>query len=67
VEHRTLGDHEWLVGEILASHWDEAAFTAEGFLNLDRVTPALYIGAERYLPMPKEPIRHLDRKVYGKR
>jgi len=67
VEQRTLGDHEWLVGEIVASHWDEAAFTAEGFIDLDRITPALYIGAERYLPSPKGPARHLDRKVYGKR
>ena len=67
VEQRTLGDHEWFVGEVMASHWDEAALTEAGVLDLESISPALYIGAELYLPSPKGPPRHLDRKVYGAR
>lgn len=67
VDHKTYGDHVWVVGEILASHFEEKLFTAEQALNLERVSPALYLGAELYTIPAKDTIRHLDRKVYGKR
>lgn len=67
VDHKVYGDHVWVVGQILASHFDEELFTGEQVLDLKRVSPALYLGAELYTIPAKDAIRYLDRKVYGKR
>ena len=48
-------------------HLKEEAFTAEETIELDKVSPALYLGDERYLTAAKDKIRRLDRQVYGKR
>lgn len=47
VERRTYGDHDLFVGEIVRIHLDEAAFT-EKRLAVERVHPALYLGADLY-------------------
>ncbi|MGB5933956.1 MAG: flavin reductase family protein [Anaerolineae bacterium] len=65
VSHHTFGDHTWFVGQILRVHLLEEALTEEGVLNLERVTPALYLGADLYLGPGPESIRRLDRAVYG--
>jgi len=67
VEYETYGDHVWFVGEVVASHFERDSFTPEQVLNLERVAPALYLGGELYTYPAKDGIRHLDRKVYGKR
>lgn len=67
VDYKTYGDHVWVVGEILATHFDEELFTREQVLNLECVAPALYLGAELYTVPAKDAIRYLDRKVYGRR
>jgi len=67
VDHKVYGDHVWVVGQILATHFDEDLFAREQVLDLKRVSPALYLGAELYTTPAKDIIRHLDRKVYGKR
>ena len=67
VEHKTYGDHEWVIGQVVASHFEEALFTEKQVLDLERVAPSLYLGAELYTTVAKDTIRHLDRKVYGKR
>lgn len=67
VEHKTYGDHEWLVGEIVATHFMEEAFTSEQVLDLNKMEPVLYLGAEFYLSSAKDTLRLLDRQVYGKR
>lgn len=66
VSHHTFGDHTWFVGEILMVHLLEEALTEEGVLNLEQVTPALYLGADLYLGPGPESLRLLDREVYGK-
>jgi flavin reductase (DIM6/NTAB) family NADH-FMN oxidoreductase RutF len=66
VSHHTFGDHTWFVGEILMVHLLEEALTEEGVLNLERVTPALYLGADLYLSPSPESVLRLDREVYGK-
>lgn len=66
VSRHTFGDHTWFVGQILRVHLLEEALTEEGVLNLERVTPALYLGADLYLGPGPESIRRLDRAVYGK-
>jgi len=65
VDHKPYGDHEWVVGEVVATHLLEEAFTQEKVLDVAQVSPSLYLGAERYLTTKKE-TRHLDRQVYGR-
>lgn len=66
IDDRGYGDHRWLVGEIVAVHMKEEVFAAEGTINLDKVSPALYLGDEHYLTAAKETMRRLDREVFGK-
>jgi flavin reductase (DIM6/NTAB) family NADH-FMN oxidoreductase RutF len=66
VDHKTYGDHEWLVGEIVAVHFLEEAFTPEQVLDLSKVAPLLYLGAEFYLSSARDTLRLLDRQIYGK-
>jgi len=67
VDDKGYGDHRLLVGEIVAVHILKEAFTPEETLDLAKVSPILYLGNERYLTLSRETIKHLDRKVYGKR
>ena len=66
IDHRTYGDHEWVVGEVLVTHFDEGVFTDEEIPDLERVTPVLYFGADLYAAAAKDSLRLLDRKAYGK-
>ena len=65
VDDRGYGDHRWLVGKIVAVHRLREAFTPEETLDLEKVSPILYVGNELYLTTSKD-IRYLDREVYGK-
>ncbi|UCG54069.1 MAG: flavin reductase family protein [Dehalococcoidia bacterium] len=49
VDDRLYGDHKLLVGEVVAVHYDEAAFMENGVLDMERVNPTLYLGGEIYL------------------
>ena len=48
VDSKAYGDHIWVVGEIVAVHSLEEAFTLERVLDLDKVKPLLYLGSEFY-------------------
>ncbi len=65
VDDKLYGDHRLLVGEIVAVHLLREAFTPEETLDLDKVSPILYLGHELYVTTSKD-IRYLDREVYGK-
>jgi len=67
VDYRNYGDHVWFVGEILAVHFVEEAFTPKQIINLDKVQPVLYLGADLYLKLDKISICHLDRETCAKR
>jgi len=67
IDHKAYGDHEWLVGEILATHILEEAFTSQGVLDVARSNPALYLSGEFYITTRRETLQHLDRRVYGRR
>jgi len=67
IEHHLFGDHEWMVGEVVAVHMREEAFTGQKILDLAKTKPALYLGAEYYATADGETVRFLDRQVYGKR
>ena len=66
VDDRDRGDHQLLVGEVVAVHLLKEAFTAEGVLDLNQVSPALFLGLDYYVSPDKNSLRHLDRKVYGR-
>jgi len=48
VDSKTYGDHIWVVGEIVAVHFLEEAFTPQETLDLNRVQPLLYMGSDLY-------------------
>ena len=62
-EDRDYGDHRFLVGEIVAVHWLKEVFTPEEMLDLDKVSPALYLGHDFYLTTSKDTIRHIECKI----
>ena len=62
-EDRDYGDHRLLVGEIVAVHWLKEVFTPEEMLDLDKVSPVLYLGHDFYLTTSKDTIRHIERKI----
>lgn len=66
VDDREYGDHRLLVGEIVAVHQLEEVFTPEEILDLDKISPTLYLGHEVYVTASKDTLRSLDREVYGK-
>ena len=67
VDDRDYGDHRWLVGEVVAVHLLEEAFSSEAALKSGKAAPLLYLGNEHYVTAAKDTIRRLDRKVYGSR
>lgn len=67
VDSRTYGDHVWVVGEIVAVHFTKEILTSKGNLDLGKVSPILYLGAELYTTADKSSVRLLDREVYAKR
>ena len=48
IDSREYGDHIWLVGEIVATHFDKALFTSDETIDLNHASPVLYMGADRY-------------------
>lgn len=67
LEHRTYGDHELMIGEILAVHLAEGILTPQETLDLFRVSPALYIGADFYVTTDKKTVRYIERPGGGER
>jgi len=66
IANHTYGDHEWLVGEVVATHYDEEVVTPAGNIDLTAVNPAIFMGAEMYYTTDSGSDRHLERAVYGK-
>jgi flavin reductase (DIM6/NTAB) family NADH-FMN oxidoreductase RutF len=61
VDNKLYGDHIWVVGEIVAVHFFEEAFTSEGILDLNRIKPLLYLGSELYATADKGSLLFLKR------
>ena len=66
IDERNYGSHTLLAGEVVAAHLLEEAFTAEGLLDLTRVSPALFLGIDYYVGPDKNSIKYLDRKIHGR-
>jgi len=42
------GDHDWFVGRVLGVHYEEGIYDKNGLLKLEKVLPAMYLGADTY-------------------
>ena len=62
VDDRLYGDHRLLIGEIVAVHYLKEAFMEDGTLNLEKVSPVLYLGNEQYLNVADCRIRTVNRE-----
>ena len=65
--HYTTGDHEWFVGRIVAVHHEEGSLTDKELLDLKRVRPALYLGADTYVTTAPESLLFIDREPIRKK
>jgi flavin reductase (DIM6/NTAB) family NADH-FMN oxidoreductase RutF len=63
VDSKPYGDHFWVVGEIVAVHFLEEAFTATEVLALDKIKPLLYIGSDRYASADKNSVSFVKRGI----
>lgn len=54
VDDRPYGDHLWVVGEIVAVHYLEEAFTTAKVLDLEKTRPLLYLGGNLYVSSDKD-------------
>ena len=61
IDSREYGDHIWIVGEIVATHFDKTLFTADETINLRRVSPILYMGADCYTIPSSADVRVIER------
>ncbi|PPD58785.1 flavin reductase family protein [Dehalogenimonas etheniformans] len=60
-EDRQYGDHQLLVGEVVAVHLAVEAFTEDGSLNARAVTPAFYLGNDKYITKQKPTVEKIER------
>ena len=63
VDSKPYGDHLWIVGEIVAVHFLEEAFTPSEILDLDKIKPLLYLGSDSYASMDKNSVSFVKRGV----
>ncbi len=63
LDGKSYGDHIWVVGEIVAVHVLEEAFTSVGALDLDKARPLLYLGSDSYASVDKNSISFVKRGI----
>jgi flavin reductase (DIM6/NTAB) family NADH-FMN oxidoreductase RutF len=61
IDSRAYGDHLWIVGEIVATHFDKTLFTSDETIDLNRVSPVLYMGADRYTMPSSADVKVIER------
>ena len=61
VDDKCYGNAQWVVGEIVAMRVLKECLAPQGILDLDRVSPLLYLGQKHYLTVTKDTIKHLPR------
>ncbi|MBI4288167.1 MAG: hypothetical protein HY671_07065 [Chloroflexi bacterium] len=62
VGHKTYGDHEWIVGEVIAAQFEKAAFGQDGMLDVGKVKPALYVYRGHYLTVNPDTMKVTAKK-----
>lgn len=63
VDSKPYGDHIWIVGEIVAVHFLEEAFTPAEVLDLDKIKPLLYLGSDFYASTDKNSVSFVKRGI----
>lgn len=63
VDSRPYGDHLWIVGEIVAVHFLEEAFTPAEILDLDKIKPLLYLGSDFYASTDENSVSLVKRGI----
>ncbi len=63
VDSKPYGDHLWIVGEIVAVHFLEEAFSTAEVLDLDKIKPLLYIGSDHYVSTDKSSVKIMKRGI----
>jgi len=63
VDSKPYGDHIWVVGEIVAVHFREEAFTTAEVLDLDKMKPLLYIGSDFYASADRSSVSFVKRGI----
>jgi flavin reductase (DIM6/NTAB) family NADH-FMN oxidoreductase RutF len=63
VDSKSYGDHIWIVGEIVAVHFLEEAFTPAEVLDLDKIKPLLYLGSDFYASIGKNSVSFVKRGI----
>ena len=63
VDGKPYGDHLWIVGEIVAVHFLEEAFTQADIFDLDKIKPLLYLGSDHYASVDKSSIKLIERGI----
>ena len=53
IDRQTYADHDLFVGTVAAVHWDRSNFRDDGTLDLDRVSPIMYLGEDQYTTATK--------------
>lgn len=62
----TIGDHEWFVGEVLFTHYEDEAFNEDQMLLTDKISPTMYLGFDQYFLPPKVVPTYLERSKLPK-
>ncbi len=63
IDSKPYGDHIWIVGEIVAVHFLEEAFTSAGVLDMDKTRPLLYIGSDTYASTDENTVNLVKRGI----
>lgn len=63
LDSRPYGDHIWIVGEIVAVHFLEEAFTAADILDMGKMRPLLYLGSDTYSSVDAKSISFVKRGI----
>lgn len=63
VDSGPYGDHLWIVGEIVAVHFLEEAFTPAEILDLDKIKPLLYLGSDFYASTDENSVSLVKRGI----
>jgi flavin reductase (DIM6/NTAB) family NADH-FMN oxidoreductase RutF len=63
LDSKPYGDHIWIVGEIVAVHFLEEAFTAAAVLDTGKIEPLLYLGSDTYASIDKDSVNFVKRGI----
>jgi flavin reductase (DIM6/NTAB) family NADH-FMN oxidoreductase RutF len=63
LDSKIYGDHVWVIGEIVAAHFQKEIFTENEILDLSKVKPLLYLGSEFYVTADKDSLNFIKRGI----